>query len=79
MPFEQKSLGTTSFFALYLVKNNAPVHAFFISFLSLKRYYSLYYTLRVVTGERGLRYRVTFESCPWCEFVPKYLLLYPNS
>ncbi len=37
MPFEQKIFGKISFFAQYLVKNSAPVHAFFIFFSQRRR------------------------------------------
>ena len=55
MPFEQKSLGITSCFALYLAKNNAPVHAFFISFLSLKRYYSIILFIILGAWSQGIK------------------------
>ena len=81
MPFEQKILGITSFFALYLDKSIAPVHAFFISFLSLKRYYSIILFIILCAWSQGIErgnvstVRVTFGLCPCtvCEFVPKYL------
>jgi hypothetical protein len=55
MPFEQKSLGKTSCFALYLAKNTAPVHAFFISFLSLKRYYSIILFIILGAWSQGIK------------------------
>ena len=55
MPFEQKILGITFCFALYLAKNNAPVHAFFISFLSLKRYYSIILFIILGAWSQGIK------------------------
>ena len=54
MPFEKKNYGITSFFALYLDKNIAPVHAFFISFLSLKRYYSIILFIILCAWSQGI-------------------------
>jgi hypothetical protein len=54
MPFEQKILGRISFFALYLVKNSAPFHAFFILFLSLKHYYSIIFIIKACAWSHGI-------------------------
>ena len=55
MPFEQKIFGKISFFAQYLVKNSAPVHAFYISFLSLKRYYSIILFIILGAWSQGIK------------------------
>ena len=57
IPFAQKRLGKTSFCALYLVKNSAPVHAFYISFLSLKRYYSIIFFIKARAWSHGIEQR----------------------
>jgi hypothetical protein len=57
IPFAQKRFGKTSFCALYLVKNSAPVHAFYISFLSLKRYYSIIFFIKACAWSHGIEQR----------------------
>jgi hypothetical protein len=76
MSFEQKSFGKTSFFALYLVKNNAPnatysclFHLFF-KFKTLLQHYLLYKSLRVVTWDRTGERSIVVCVCESVRVMP---------